>query len=174
MKSITIALAVFVLLSAPPAYADTFDFTWQSQAWSRTYESPTQAFVSGPFTLSGSGSATFAEIASGHAELRFDGAYGGTLLANGDGTFNGPMTFRTAKNESRNGLGVLTPTAEGFTISVHRAASGPDAGATFFGTGTRLATGTQATVAASEPITIALTFAGLVGAAGLASRRRHV
>ena len=165
MKSITVALAVFILLSVPPAYADTFDFAWQSQAWSRT--------EGGPFTLSGTGSATFAEIASGGATLSFDGAYGGTLLAYGDGTYNGPMTFPTGNNETRNGLGVLAPTTDGFTISVHRAASGRDAGATFFGTGTRVATHTQATVAASEPITIALTFAGLV-AAGLASRRRRI
>jgi hypothetical protein len=164
MKSITIALAVFVLLSVPPAYADTFDFAWESQAWSRTESSP--------FTLSGRGSATFAEIAAGRTTLSFDGAYGGTLLAYGDGTYNGPMTFPTGTNEARNGLGVLTPTADGFTISVHRAASGRDAGATFFGTGTRVATSAQATVAASEPITILLTFAGLVGA-GLASRRRR-
>jgi hypothetical protein len=80
------------------------------------------------------------------------------------------MTFRTATNETRSGLGVLTPTADGFTVSVHRAASGPDAGATLFGTGTRLGTGGSNTVAASEPLTIALTLAGLVSA-GLVSRR---
>jgi hypothetical protein len=171
MKSITIALAVLVLLFASPAYADTFDFTWHSQAWTLTYESPTRAVVSGPFTLSGRGSATFAEIAGDGAELRFDGAFGGTLVASGDGTYNGPMTFPTRNHESRNGLGVLTPNAEGFTISVHRAASGPDAGATFFGTGSR-SDGT-ATVAATEPITAALTLAGLV-VAGLASRQRRV
>jgi hypothetical protein len=173
MKSITIALTVFALVSVAPAYADTFDFTWQSQAWTKIYESPTQALVGGPFTLSGSGNATFAEIARSGAELRFDGANGGTLVANGDGTFNGPMTFRTANNETRSGLGVLTPTADGFTVSVHRAASGPDAGSTFFGTGTRLGSGPQAVVGASEPLTIALTLAGLV-TAGLASRRRRV
>ncbi len=172
MKSITIALALFAFFSVPPAYADTFTFTWQSEAWTRTYETPAQALVGGPLTLTGTGNATFAEIASGGAELRFDGTYGGTLVASGDGTFNGPMTFRTADNETRNGLGVVRPTADGFRVSVHRAASGPDAGATFLGTGTRLGTSSQTTMAASEPVTIALTVAGLV-AAGLASRRRR-
>ena len=169
MKSITIALAVLALVSVAPAHADTFDFSWQSRAWTKDYETPTP-LVSGPFTLSGSGNATFAELAGGGAELRFDGGNGGTLVGNGDGTFNGPMTFRTATDETRSGLGVLTPTADGFTVSVQRAASGPDAGATFFGTGTRLGARTAATVTASEPLTIALTLAGLV-AAGLASRR---
>ena len=173
MKSITIALALFVFFSVPAAAADTFSFTWQSEAWTRTYETPTQALVGGPFTLTGTGNATFAEIASGGAVLRFDGTYGGTLVASGDGTFNGPMTFRTANNETRNGLGVLTPTADGFTVSVHRAASGPDAGATFLGTGTRLGTGSQTTMAASEPLTLAVTAAALT-AAGLASRRWRV
>lgn len=172
MKVITIALAALILFSASSAYGETFTFTWESRAWTRTYETPSQALVGGPYTLSGNGNATFAELASGGAEFRFDGTHGGTLIANGDGTFNGPMTFRTATNEIRSGLGVLTPTAEGFTVSVHRAASGPDAGATLFGTGTRLGSATQATMSASEPITLLLTMAGLAGAALTARRRR--
>ena len=172
MKPITIALAVVLLFFAVPASAETFDFTWQSQAWTRVYETPTRASVSGPFTLSGSGTATFAELAGGGATLTFDGAFGGTLVATGNGTFNGPMSFRTADSEARNGLGVLTPTTEGFTVTVHRAASGPDAGATFLGTATRVGTRTPATVSASEPFTIALTMAGLI-AAGVISRRQR-
>jgi hypothetical protein len=173
MKSITIVIALLALFLVRPAHADTFDFTWQSQAWTRAYESPTQASVTGPFTLSGSGTATFAELASGGATLTFDGSYGGTLLATGDGTFNGPMTFRTADGSgTRNGLGVLTPTTGGFTVTVYRAASGPDAGASFLGTGSRLGSGGQTTLAASEPLTMALTMAGLI-AAGLASRQRR-
>jgi uncharacterized protein (TIGR03382 family) len=172
MKRITIALAVVMLFFVVPAHADTFDFTWQSEAWLRLYETPTQASVIGPLTLSGSGTATFAELAGGGATLTFDGAFGGTLVATGDGTFNGSMSFPTADNGARNGLGVLTPTADGFTVTVHRAASGPDAGATFLGSATRVATGTPATVAASEPLTIALTMAGLI-TAGVVSRRRR-
>lgn len=172
MKSITIALAAFALFIVQPAHADTFEFSWQSQAWTRVYESPTRALVNGPFTLSGSGTATFAELVGGGASLQFDGAHGGTLVANGDRTFNGPMTFRTASDATRSGLGVLTPSADGFTVSVHRAASGPDAGATFVGAGTRLGAGTPATVAASEPLSAAVAIVGLL-AAGLASRRRR-
>jgi uncharacterized protein (TIGR03382 family) len=172
MKRFTIALAVVMLLSAVPAHADTFDFTWQSAAWMRIYETPTQASVVGPLTLSGSGTATFAELAGGGATLTFGGAFGGTLVASGDGTFNGSMSFPTADNGTRNGLGVLTPTADGFTVTVHRAASGPDAGATFLGSGTRTASGMPATVAAAEPVTIALTMAGLI-TAGVVSRRRR-
>jgi hypothetical protein len=173
MKSITIAIAVLALFAVHPAHADTFEFSWQSQAWSRVYEGPGRASVSGPFTLSGNGTASFAELAGGLASFQFDGGHGGTLVANGDGSFNGPMSFRTATDETRNGLGVLTPTADGFTVRVQRAASGPDAGATFVGAGTRLAGGAGPTVSASEPLTAVLAAAGLV-AAVWASRRRGV
>jgi hypothetical protein len=212
MKSITTALAVFTLFCVNQAYAETFEFTWQSQAWTKTYETPTDPVVRGPFTLSGTGTVTFSEIAGGAAEIRFDDGHGGSLVASGDGTYNGPMSFRTANNETRNGLGVLTPTADGFTLTVGRAASGPDAGATlvgegtrpatgagpaasepaaesstgvvgraagpganatFAGAGTRLATDSRATVAASEPLTAAVTLAGLA-VAGLLARRRLV
>jgi len=165
MKLITLAVAAVTLFWIAPASADVFEFRWQSEMWTRTYESPTQPTVSGPFRLSGTGSATFVELATGGAELRFDTAYGGTLVAAGDGTFNGPLTFPTAGSQERRGLGVLTPTADGFTVRVHRAASGPDAGATFFGTGTRR------TVAASEPLTAVLVAAALASAGRLAARR---
>lgn len=174
MKCITTALAVFTLFLVPAAHADTFDFAWQSQAWTKTYETPpSRALVSGPFTLSGDGTATFAELAGGAATLTFDGAHGGTFVATGDGTLNGAMTFPTADNTTRSGLGVLTPTADGFTLTVHRAASGPDAGATFLGAGTRLAAAGAPAVAASEPLTVALAMAGLI-AAGFISRRRGI
>jgi len=213
MKSITTALAVFTLFCANQAYAETFEFTWESQSWTKTYETPTSPVVRGPFTLSGTGTVTFSEIAGGGAEVRFDDGHGGSLVADGNGTYNGPMSFRTANNETRNGLGVLTPTADGFTLTVGRAASGPDAGATLVGegtrppigagpatsepagesftgivgraasgpgadaalvsAGTRLATDSRATVAASEPLTVAVTLAGLA-AAGLLARRRLV
>jgi hypothetical protein len=194
MKSITTALAVFTLFCANQAYAETFEFTWESQAWTKTYETPTSPVVRGPFTLSGTGTVTLSEIAGGGAEIRFDDGHGGSLVASGNGTYNGPMSFRTASNETRNGLGVLTPTANGFTLTVGRAASGPDAGATlvgeatrpaisagpatsagtaFVGAGTRLATDSRATVAASEPLTAAVTLAGLA-VAGLLARRRLV
>jgi hypothetical protein len=162
MKAITIAIALLALFAVHPAHADTFEFTWQSKTWTR---------VSGPFTLSGSGTATFAELAGGVASFRFDGGHGGTLVANGDGTFNGPMSFRTATDETRNGLGVLTPIADGFTVRVHRAASGPDAGATFVGAGTRLAGGAGPLVPASEPLTAAVAVAGLVAAVWASGRR---
>ena len=73
----------------------------------------------------------------------------------------------------RSGLAVLTPTADGFTVTVTRAASGPDAGAAFAGAGTHAASGTRQAVSASEPFTAAMTLAGLVSA-GLLSRRRRV
>lgn len=212
MKAITTALAVFTLFCTNLAYAETLEFTWESQAWTKTYETPTDPVVRGPFTLSGTGTVTFGEIAGGGAEIRFDGGHGGSLVASGDGTYNGPMSFRTANDETRNGLGVLTPTAGGFTLTVGRAASGPDAGATlvgegtrpamgagpateptpegltgtvgrapsgadagaaFVGASTRLTTDSRATVAAPEPLTAALTIAGLA-AAGLLARRHRV
>ena len=173
MKFIIIALAIVTLLWTQSAYGQTFEFTWESRAWTKTYETPTEPVVSGPFTLTGNGNATFAEIAGGGAQLSFDGGHGGRLVANGDGSFNGPMTFRTATNETRSGLAVLTPTADGFTVTVTRAASGPDAGAAFAGAGTHAASGTRQAVSASEPFTAAMTLAGLVSA-GLLSRRRRV
>src|SRR5438874_58769 len=108
-------------------HADTLDFTWQSTAWVKTYESPTQFTITGPFTLSGQGTVTFAELVTGGLAgrtLTFGGTYGGALTATGDGTYNGPMTFPTSSG-ARNGLGVLTPTADGFTLVVNQAASGP-------------------------------------------------
>src|SRR5207237_1119141 len=83
---------VLPLIMARPAHADTMDFSWQSQAWTKTYDSPTQFTVSGPFTLSGQGSVTFAEIVTGGGAARtlsFGAGYGGTLVATGDGTYNG-------------------------------------------------------------------------------------
>ena len=169
MKRITIVVALGLLLFVRPAHADTFDFSWQSTAWTYIHESPTQASVSGPFTLSGSGSATFAEIAGGGRTLQFDGG-SGTLMASGDGTFNGPLSFRTSADDAmRTGLGVLTPTATGFTIAVQRAASGPDAGASFVGTATRA---TVSSVSAAEPLTFIVTLSGLVAAAVTSRRRR--
>jgi hypothetical protein len=170
MKRITIALALGLLLFSRSAHADTLDFSWQSTAWTRTYESPTQASVSGPFTLSGSGPATFAGAAGGGMTLQFDGGYG-TLMPSGDGTFNGPLSFRTAAEDGmRSGLGVLTETATGFTIAVQRAASGPDAGAAFVGTATR---STVSSVTAAEPLTFLVTLSGLVAAAVSSRRRRQ-
>ena len=46
-------------------HADTLDFTWQSTAWVKTYESPTQFTITGPFTLSGQGTVTGAPSRSG-------------------------------------------------------------------------------------------------------------
>jgi hypothetical protein len=168
MKFITSLVAALVLFCVCSASADTFDFTWESTVWTKTYESPTQAVVSGPFTLSGHGTATFVDRGTAGETLQFDGSNGGTLIASGDGTLNGPMKFRTADNSSRNGLGVLVPTADGFTVAVHRAASGPDAGATFFGTAKRV------TVSAPEPASLLLPAVALAGAAWLTSRRRRV
>jgi hypothetical protein len=163
MNRIALAVALLMLISAAPAHADTFAFTWQSTEWLRTFESPTESNITGPFTLTGTGSATFAEIAGGGVGLRFDGG-SATMLATGDGTYNGPMTFRTADGGSRTGLGVLTPSASGFTVVVHRAASGPDPGAAFYG---------RATMAASEPVSYVLTAAALFVAARVARRLRR-
>src|SRR5438094_887688 len=124
-------------------HADTLDFTWQSTAWVKTYESPTQFTITGPFTLSGQGTVTFAELVTGGLggrTLTFGGTYGGALTATGDGTYNGPMTFPTSSG-ARNGLGVLTPTADGFTLVVNRAASGPDAGTAFVGVASQMSAG---------------------------------
>src|SRR5438477_566880 len=131
MKRLALVVALLPILMVRPAHADTLDFTWQSTAWVKTYESPTQFTITGPFTLSGQGTVTFAELVTGGLAgrtLTFGGTYGGALTATGDGTYNGPMTFPTSSG-ARNGLGVLTPTADGFTLVVNRAASGPDAGA---------------------------------------------
>jgi hypothetical protein len=175
MKWIALVLAFLPLILARPAHAETLDFTWQSQAWVRTYESPTQSTVSGPFSLSGRGTVTFAELASGGRTLTFGGSFGGTLIATGDGTFNGPMTFPTS-SETRNGLGVLTPTADGFTVVVHRAASGPDAGAAFFGVASPLSSSGHPSATASEPGLVLAVAAGLIAAARLRpwKRRRRV
>src|SRR5438105_5873783 len=65
MKRLALVLAVLPILLVRPAHADTLDFTWQSTAWVKTYESPTQFTITGPFTLSGQGSVTFAELVTG-------------------------------------------------------------------------------------------------------------
>jgi hypothetical protein len=151
------------------------DFAWQSQAWVKTYDTPTQFTVSGPFTLSGQGSVTFAEVVTGGVSARklsFGSGYGGTLVATGDGTYNGSMTFPTSSN-ARSGLGVLTPTADGFTLVVNRAASGPDAGAAFVGIASHGgAAGGRASTTAAEPGVLLTVAAALVAAAGLAARSR--
>jgi hypothetical protein len=175
MKRLALVLAVLPILVVRPAHADTLDFTWQSTAWVKTYESPTQFTITGPFTLSGQGSVTFAELVTGGLPartLQFGAGHGGTLIATGDGTFNGPMTFPTS-TEARNGLGVLTPTRDGFTLVVQRAASGPDAGAAFVGVGSHMSGG-GSSVAASEQGLWLLVSAGLAAAARLSSRRRRV
>jgi hypothetical protein len=175
MKRLALVLAVLPLLLVRPAHADTLDFTWESTAWVKTYESPTQFTITGPFTLSGQGTVTFAELVTGGLPartLQFGAGYGGTLIATGDGTYNGPMTFPTS-TEARNGLGVLTPTSDGFTLVVHRAASGPDAGAAFVGVASQMNGGAGSSVAASEPTLWLLVTAGLAAAVRLRSRQRR-
>ena len=83
------------------------------------------------------------------------------------------MTFPTSAG-ARNGLGVLTPTADGFTVVVHRAASGPDAGAAFVGVASQMSAGGGSSVAASEPSLWLLVSAGLAAAVRLRSRQRRV
>ena len=172
MKRITLILAVLSTILAGPAHADTLDFTWNSTAWVKSYESSTQFTISGPFTLSGTGTATFAEVATGGGAARsltFGGSYGGTFIASGDGTYNGPMTFPTS-GEMRNGLGVLTPTSDGFTVVVHRAASGPDAGAAFVGVASQPIGAGHPSATASEPVLWLLVSAGLMTALRLRVR----
>jgi hypothetical protein len=170
MKFVVFMIALSLMLLPRAAHAATFDFTWESMAWVRVFEPPSDSAIAGPFTLSGSGTATFEQLAGGGARFTFDG-HGGALLASGDGTFNGDITFPTADADgSRHGLGVFTQTADGFTVTVHRAASGPDAGAAFLGRATR--TGGGGTVAASEPLTVAVTVTGLLAATVLSRRVR--
>ena len=166
MKRIALILAVLSMILARPAHADTLDFTWQSQAWVKTYDSPTLFTMTGPLTLSGTGTVTFADAAAGSTAraLSFGGGYGGTLIATGDGTYNGPMTFPTS-GAMRTGLSVLTPTADGFTLVVNRAASGPDAGATFWGVASPLSSSGHPSATASEPMLFVAVAAGLVAAA---------
>jgi hypothetical protein len=176
MKRLALVLAALPILMVRPAHADTLDFTWQSTAWVKNYESPTQFTITGPFTLSGQGSVTFAELVAGGPAgrtLTFGGTYGGALTATGDGTYNGAMTFPTSSG-ARHGLGVLTPTADGFTLVVNRAASGPDAGAAFVGVASQMSAGGGSSVAASEPSLWLLVSAGLAAAARLRSRQRRV
>jgi hypothetical protein len=179
MKHLVLIVALASTFLARPAHAITLDFTWESQAWVRTFESPTQSTVEGPFTLSGSGNVTFTDLVTGGVPSRtlsFDAGFGGTLMATGDGTFNGPLTFPTAR-DPRNGLGVLRPTADGFTLVVNRAASGPDAGASFSGITTPLSNGGGGGGAggpiatASEPGLWLAMSAGLAVAAALRARR---
>ena len=173
MKRLAIVLALLPILLVRPAHADTLDFTWESTAWVKAYESPTQFTVTGPFTLSGQGTVTFAELVTGGLPartLQFGAGYGGTLIATGDGSYNGPMTFPTSA-DARNGLGVLTPTGDGFTLVVHRAASGPDAGAAFVGVASQMNAVGGSSVAASEPGVWLLVSAGLAAAARVSSRR---
>jgi len=174
MKNIGLIVAVLSLILARPAHADTLDFTWQSQAWVKTYDSPTVFTVTGPSTLSGTGTVTFAAAAAGSTSraLSFGGGYGGSLIATGDGTYNGPMTFPTS-GEMRTGLGVLTPTADGFTLVVNRAASGPDAGATFWGVASPLSSSGHPSATASEPTLWIAVAAGLVAAAQLRTPGRR-
>jgi len=173
MKRIALILAVLSMILARPAHADTFDFTWQSQAWVKTYTTPTQFTMTGPFSLSGTGTATFADAAVGStARVLTFGGYGGTLIATGDGTYNGPMTFPTS-GAMRTGLGVLTPTADGFTLVVSRAASGPDAGATFSGVASPLGSSSHPSATASEPTLWIAVTAGLVAAARLRTPGRR-
>ena len=97
---------------------------------------------------------------------------GQTPTLAGDGTYNGSMTFPTS-TAPRSGLGVMTPTANGFTLVVNRAASGPDAGATFVGiAGGAGAAAGHASTTATEPGVLLAVAAGLAAAAHLASRSR--
>ncbi len=166
MKRIALILAVLSMILARPAHADTLDFTWQSQAWVKTYDSPTLFTVTGPFAMSGTGTVTFADAAAGSTSraLSFGGGYGGTLIATGNGNYNGPMSFPTS-GAMHTGLGVLTPTADGFTLVVNRAASGPDAGATFWGVASPLSSSGHPSATASEPTLLVAVVAGLVAAA---------
>jgi hypothetical protein len=172
MKRIALIVAVLSTILARPAHADTLGFTWQSDAWVKTSESPTNFTVSGPFTLSGTGTVTFSDLAAGGRTLSFGGTYGGTLMPSGDGTYNGPMTFPTSA-DTRMGLGVLTPTADGFTVVVHRAASGPDAGAAFVGIA-HAGAGGAPSATASEPAVLLAVAAGFAVAARLATRQPEV
>jgi hypothetical protein len=172
MKRIALVIAVLVLILARPAHADTMQLTWQSQTWTKTYDSPTHFTISGPFASSGEASVTLNDIVvngSAARTLSFGAGYGGTFLATGDGTYNGPMSFPTS-TASSTGLGILTPTADGFTLVVNRAASGPDAGATFVGIGTQA--GAAGPVTATEPGVVLGVAAALAVAAHLASRSR--
>ena len=175
MKRIALILAALSMILARPAHADTMNFTWESQAWVKTYASPTQFTVTGPFTLSGTGTVTLGDLVTGGTgrKLSFGGSYGGTLIATGDGTYNGPMTFPTSA-EARNGLGVLTPTADGFTLIVRRAASGPDAGAAFWGVATQPSSSGHPSATASEPGLCLAVALGLAAAARLGKTRRRV
>ena len=189
MKRIALLLALLPIIFARPAHAQTFTFAWESQAWTKSYESPTHYTISGPFNLSGTSTVTFAELVTTGVAARtltFGGSYGGTLIASGDGTYNGAITFPTTSGETRSGLGVLTPTSNGFTVVVQRAASGPDAGATFAGTASPLpvtsraattgslgaAGSASATASASEPTELLAVAAGLALAARLRIPRR--
>jgi len=171
MKRIALVVAVLGLILARPAHADTIQLTWQSQVWTKTYESPTQVTVGGPFTLSGEALVTFDAIVFNGLAARtvsFGDGYGGTFVATGDGTYNGSMAFPTWTT-SYNGLAVFTPTADGFTLVVNRAASGPDAGATFVGIGTH---GGPVTATATEPGVLLGVAVALAAAAHLGSRSR--
>jgi hypothetical protein len=192
MKRITLILAVLSTVLSRPAHADTLDFTWNSSTWVKSYENSTQFAVTGPFTLSGTSTVTFAELVTGGAAARtltFGGHYGGTFTASGDGTYNGAITFPTTSGEPRSGLAVLTPTSDGFTVVVQRAASGPDAGAAFSGVASSVGVTTRAlavspvssagaastTASASEPgvlVGVAAAFAIAARVSRVAARRR--
>jgi hypothetical protein len=68
----------------------------------------------------------------------------------------------------------MTPTADGFTVVVNRAASGPDAGATFLGIATAASGSGAPSAAASEPAVLLAVAAGFAAAARLATRGRRV
>lgn len=149
-----------------------FDFTWQSQVWVKTFENPAQFTVTGPFDLSGHGTVTLADLASGGRSVQFDGG-SGTLIATGDGTFNGPLIFATASDDTpRTGLGVLTPTSDGFTLVVNRAASGPDPGAAFSGVATPLGSPATPIATTPEPGVWVMLSVGLAAVARLKPWRR--
>jgi hypothetical protein len=172
VKRIALILVVASTILARPAHAAIFDFTWESQAWVITFESSTQFTVTGPLPLSGHGTVTLADLASGGRSVQFDGG-SGTLLATGDGTFNGSLTFATASPDTpRTGLGVLAPTSNGFTLIVNRAASGPDPGAAFSGIATPLSPTTTPAATTPEPGVWVMLSVGLAAVARLKLWRR--
>lgn len=165
------------LFVVTPADAQTFDFSWQSSEF--VFLVPNEP-AAGPFVLTGQSTATLQTTGpllafrfDGPGTGPFDGLWGGDLNLNSGTVINGGIEYPTAILGSRLNLGVLTFTSSGFTIAAQRAASGPDPGSSFFGTGLLSGAGGGGTVAAVEPGSLlALAAAGLAGAGWLRRQRR--
>lgn len=162
--------ALLLVVSATPAQAATYDFTWEARD---THSSSTL-----PSIVSGQGTATVEPGPriggtpttilrfTGPDSGPFDGQWGGGLVLYGD-SYNGSVTYPSALNKGGlAALGYLTFTDTGFTVSGTHRPSGPDRILGVF-----RGVGTTRTVATPEPASL-LALAVVGFAAAIVFKRR--